>query len=95
MIPGKRGADTLQGIVRPLAEGDREQWRRLWDGYNTFYRRSIPEEVTRITWTRLLEGEEAMHALVFESVEGRHATILGLPLLELLAVLRRLGAVGL
>jgi septum formation protein len=38
---------------------------------------------------------ESLGLHLFERVEGQHATILGLPLLELLAVLRRLGVLGL
>ena len=38
---------------------------------------------------------EGLGLHLFERVEGQHATILGLPLLELLAVLRRLGTLGL
>jgi GNAT superfamily N-acetyltransferase len=56
--------------VRPLVASDLTAWRPLWDGYNAFYGRSgptaLPEEVTRTTWTRLLDEGEPVHGLVAE-----------------------------
>jgi GNAT superfamily N-acetyltransferase len=43
----------------------------MWEGYNAFYGRSGPTalavEITRTTWTRFLDPDEPMHALVAES----------------------------
>jgi GNAT superfamily N-acetyltransferase len=52
--------------VRPAASADFEPWERLWEGYNTFYQRTIPPEVTRTTWSRFFDGYEPVHALVAE-----------------------------
>jgi len=53
--------------VRDLHEGDRDDWRRLWDGYNAFYGRSgataLPEEVVRTTWERITDGGVPVHGL--------------------------------
>jgi GNAT superfamily N-acetyltransferase len=57
-------------IVRPAAPGDFAQWSPLWEGYNSFYRRTIPAEVTEMTWSRFFDAYEPMHALVAEK-EGR------------------------
>lgn len=58
-------------IVRPAAAADYSAWRLLWDGYNTFYGRTgataLPEDITRLTWSRFLDADEPMHALVAES----------------------------
>jgi GNAT superfamily N-acetyltransferase len=43
--------------IRPLVAGDREQWLVLWQGYLTFYESSVPQEVTDLTWSRLLDPE--------------------------------------
>jgi len=53
--------------VRPIARGDWDQWLPLWDGYNTFYERVIPETVTRSTWNRFFDQYEPVHAFVAES----------------------------
>ena len=61
-------------IIRAVARGDYEQWLPLWDGYNAFYGRSGPTalapEITAMTWQRLFDAYEPVHALVAES-DGR------------------------
>lgn len=53
-------------MIRPAAPADFEQWLPLWEGYNTFYERTVPAEVTRMTWTRFFDAYEPMHAVVAE-----------------------------
>jgi GNAT superfamily N-acetyltransferase len=57
-------------LVRPVASSDREQWSRLWDGYNAFYGRSgataLAPEVTHTTWSRFFDPYEPVFALVAE-----------------------------
>ena len=54
-------------IVRPLGAADREQWQRLWDGYNLFYDRpNFPVAITEATWERFLDPKEPMFAAVAE-----------------------------
>lgn len=53
-------------VIRPARPEDFERWLPLWEGYNRFYERSIPEAVTRGTWARFFQPEEEMHALVAE-----------------------------
>ena len=63
-----------QLIVRPIAQGDHNGWRPLWDGYNAFYGReaatALPEANTRMTWNRFFDPAEPVHALVAER-DGR------------------------
>lgn len=63
-----------QLIIRPVAATDLPAWMPLWDGYNAFYGRTgptaLPVEVTQATWSRFLDADEPVHALVAES-EGR------------------------
>ena len=54
-------------IVRSVVVGDRAQWEPLWDGYNTFYERTLPIEITNTTWSRFFDADEPVHALVAES----------------------------
>jgi GNAT superfamily N-acetyltransferase len=56
--------------VRPVVPTDLGQWAELWEGYNAFYERTVPPEVTRTTWARFFDGTEPVHALVAEK-DGR------------------------
>jgi len=56
--------------VRPLAQSDHDDWLRLWRGYQEFYHVDIAPEVSRVTWLRLLDRSEPMHAAV-AMVAGR------------------------
>ena len=56
--------------VRPVAPTDFAQWEALWEGYNTFYERTVPPEITRVTWSRFFDASEPVHALVAEK-DGR------------------------
>src|SRR5687767_8006715 len=53
-------------IIRRLERGDWEKWLLLWEGYNTFYERVIPGEVTHTTWDRFFDHYEPVNALVAE-----------------------------
>jgi GNAT superfamily N-acetyltransferase len=44
--------------IRPLQAGDEAQWRRLWTLYLEFYESTVPEQVYRTTFARLLSGED-------------------------------------
>jgi GNAT superfamily N-acetyltransferase len=52
--------------IRPLARTDRAQWEPLWQGYLAFYKTSVPEDVTGLTFARFFDEAEPMHALVAE-----------------------------
>jgi GNAT superfamily N-acetyltransferase len=56
--------------IRPVVPTDFAAWLPLWDAYNAFYGRSVetalPREITQLTWTRLFDGYEPMHARVAE-----------------------------
>jgi GNAT superfamily N-acetyltransferase len=56
--------------VRPVASSDLAQWEALWEGYNTFYQRTVPAEITRVTWSRFFDAYEPVYALVAE-IDGR------------------------
>ena len=44
--------------IKALEPSDEPEWRRLWTDYLTFYKSSVPEEVYRTTFERLLSGGE-------------------------------------
>jgi GNAT superfamily N-acetyltransferase len=57
-------------IVRPVAPTDSPQWAPLWEGYNSFYERTLPAEITEMTWSRFFDAYEPVHAMVAEE-DGR------------------------
>ncbi|WP_243368747.1 GNAT family N-acetyltransferase [Microvirga solisilvae] len=56
--------------IRPFALEDRKAWEPLWQGYLTFYKSTLPAEVTETTWRRLNDPAEPMHGLV-AIIDGR------------------------
>lgn len=65
---------TALPTIRSAVPDDFGQWLPLWEGYNTFYARTVPMEVTRMTWSRFFDAYEPMHAVVAE----RDGRLLGL-----------------
>lgn len=55
--------------IRMLEPTDHEQWLPLWKAYQAFYQVDIWDEVTRLTWQRLLDPDEPMHCAV-AAVDG-------------------------
>jgi GNAT superfamily N-acetyltransferase len=53
-------------IIRPLRADDRAHWEPLWQGYLTFYKTTLPTNITDMTWQRLLDAAEPINALVAE-----------------------------
>jgi GNAT superfamily N-acetyltransferase len=49
--------------VRALRADERDAWERLWQGYLTFYKATVADDVTSLTWDRLHDPAEPMHAL--------------------------------
>jgi GNAT superfamily N-acetyltransferase len=49
--------------IRPLKPEDHDAWLPLWKGYQTFYKTTIPDDVTALTWSRFHDAHEPMHAL--------------------------------
>lgn len=56
--------------IRTVLPTDFAHWERLWEGYNSFYGRAgatkLPEEITKMTWSRFFDAYEPVHALVAE-----------------------------
>lgn len=57
--------------IRPLQPADRPQWDVLWQGYLTFYGQDLADEVTEITWKRLMTAGEEPHGLCVVDDTGR------------------------
>ena len=59
-MPGSK-ASSIE--IRPLRTDERADWEPLWKGYQTFYKVVIPDATTAVTWARLHDPNEPMHAL--------------------------------
>jgi GNAT superfamily N-acetyltransferase len=44
--------------IRSLKSTDREKWWELWQGYIKFYKASVSDDVSEVTWQRLLDDEQ-------------------------------------
>jgi GNAT superfamily N-acetyltransferase len=53
-------------VIRPLALKDRAQWLPLWQGYLAFYKASVADEVTDLSFARFFNEAEPVHALIAE-----------------------------
>ena len=66
--PRKRVIVICQIDVRDVEPEDREDWLKLWEGYNAFYERlgptALPSAVTDMTWARFFDAQEPVHCLV-------------------------------
>jgi len=50
--------------TRPIQAADKDAWLDLWEGYNQFYKRTIPTEVTDKTFSRFLDEGVRMYGAV-------------------------------
>lgn len=51
----------LDVTLLPFARSQFSQWHVLWREYQAFYRVDIAEEISHLTWHRLLDPTEPMH----------------------------------
>lgn len=50
-------SSTLSVEIRPIQPSDKETWIELWEGYNTFYKRTIAPNVTEANFDRFLDPQ--------------------------------------
>jgi len=50
--------------LRAVTPADHDDWLPLWRGYQAVYRVDIPAATTAVTWGRLLDPAEPMHAML-------------------------------
>ena len=48
--------------IRPVTAADHAAWLPLWKAYQQFYQTRISEEVTAVTWQRMLDSAEPINA---------------------------------
>lgn len=57
-------------FIRDLNADDRPGWETLWAGYLDFYEARMEPVVIEITWSRMLDADEPMFALVAEDEQS-------------------------
>lgn len=57
--------------IRPLRASDEPEWRRLWADYLSFYETSVPEEVYRSSFDRLIGDDPQDFSGLIALVDGR------------------------
>ena len=67
---GHNGSVTTSCTIRSALPSDEAAWHLLWRGYCDFYRAQLPDEVSRRTWTRILDPDSAVMCIVAE-VDGQ------------------------
>ncbi len=55
--------------IAPLTTADHDDWLPLWHGYLTFYESDLADEVTEVTFARLVAGE-GMHGALARDDAG-------------------------
>jgi ribosomal protein S18 acetylase RimI-like enzyme len=60
----------LTCTIRKAEPRDEPRWRELWDAYTRFYEREPREDLTRLTWSRIMDPASSVHALVAENASG-------------------------
>lgn len=57
-------ADSV--TIRSVGGDDREGWQRLWEAYLDFYETSLPSSRTDLLWSRIIDPDQAIEALLAE-----------------------------
>ena len=61
---------TAISIVRPT-EADKPQWRRLYDGYATFYKRPMNDAMADRVWSWIMDPKHVVKCLLAKTTDGR------------------------
>ncbi|MDE1168833.1 MAG: GNAT family N-acetyltransferase [Pseudomonas sp.] len=48
--------------IRPVSSADHQHWLPLWQAYQRFYQTQIPQQVSDVTWQRMLDPAEPINA---------------------------------
>jgi GNAT superfamily N-acetyltransferase len=52
--------------ARPVRVEDKARWNQLWQGYLSFYESSVPDEITELTWERIMNSHHPYQCFVAE-----------------------------
>lgn len=57
--------------IAPPRPADKQDWRRLYDGYATFYKMPMNDEIADRVWSWLHDQSHVLEALVARDASGR------------------------
>ncbi len=57
--------------IAPPRAGDKADWRRLYEGYATFYKRPMNDDIADRVWAWVTGGSGVLEALVARDGKGR------------------------
>ncbi len=57
--------------LRKLQDGDYEQWYPLWQGYLTFYKSEVADDVSRVTYDRIIDPDGDIYGIAAVDDDGR------------------------
>lgn len=57
--------------IRPLTQEDKPEWTRLWRGYLTFYKTSLPAEIYDTSFARLTGDEACDYNGLIAELDGK------------------------
>lgn len=58
-------------VIRPLAQNDKPEWIRLWTGYLTFYKTTLPDEIFDVSFDRLLGKDPRDFNGLIAEIDGK------------------------
>jgi ribosomal protein S18 acetylase RimI-like enzyme len=61
---------TSVSIASPT-EADKQEWRRLYDGYATFYKREMNDRIADLVWSWIHDPNHVLECLLAKTQEGR------------------------
>lgn len=61
---------TKRPLIRGVTSADRAAWGTLWAGYLNFYEVTLAQDVSELTFERLVQ-DQAIHGLIAFSPEGQ------------------------
>ncbi|KAH7113753.1 GCN5-like N-acetyltransferase [Dendryphion nanum] len=56
--------------IRAIEPGDKEAWLNLWEQYNEFCKRPLAQEITEITFSRIIDDSIRIYGAVAEDVNS-------------------------
>jgi GNAT superfamily N-acetyltransferase len=56
----------MNATIRKIQARDEARWRVLWDGYCRFYELKMSQDITELTWKRIMDPASPVHACVAE-----------------------------
>jgi GNAT superfamily N-acetyltransferase len=64
--------------IRPLEAADHDRWLELWNGYLEFYKEELPQDITKLTWRRILSSGSDPSGIFGIAAIGEDGEIIGI-----------------